>query len=67
MSTLMHIVAQIRFTEERYTVTEGQDQYVEVCIEVTDGESHVSLNSSLGRARFNISTTSASGIRSIFY
>ena len=60
----IHIVAQISFTEELYTVTEGQN--VEVCIEVTDGESHVSLDSSFGSENFSISTISDSGTQNYF-
>ena len=60
----IHIVAQISFTEELYTVTEGR--HVEVCIEVTDGESHVSLDSSFGSENFSISTISDSGTQNYF-
>ena len=50
--------AQVNFTKEVYVVTEGEDEYVQVCITLSDG---VSLDSSYGSANFNISTTNTSG------
>ena len=50
--------AQVTFTSELYVVTEGEDEYVQVCITLSDG---VSLDSSLGSAYFYISTTNTSG------
>jgi hypothetical protein len=46
--------AQVVFTEEIYTVTEGEDVYVEVCIALYGD---VSLSSSSANGTFDISTT----------
>ena len=47
------------FTEEIYTVTEGEDVYVEVCIALYG---NVSLSSSSANGTFDISTTNVTGL-----
>ena len=44
--------AQVSFTQARFNVTEGKEQYVEVCITLND----VLLDLSLGEANFTITT-----------
>ena len=58
MSIYVFAEAQVNFTKEVYVVTEGEDEYVQVCITLSDG---VSLDSSCGSANFTISTTDTSG------
>ena len=56
---ICYTVAQVVFTEEIYTVTEGEDVYVEVCIALYDD---VALNSSSANGTFDISTTNVTGL-----
>ena len=52
-------MASVVFTEEVYTVTEGEDGYAEVCVALDGG---VSFNSSSANATFNIATFSITGL-----
>ena len=45
--------AQVSFTQTRFSITEGKEQYVEVCITLKDAPS---LDLSLGAANFTITT-----------
>ena len=51
-------MAQVVFTEEVYTVTEGEDSYAEVCVALDGG---VSLNSSSASGTIDIATSPITG------
>lgn len=50
--------AQVNFTRETYVVSEGENDYVQVCIGLGDS---VALDSSNGAATFTLTTTNSSG------